>query len=92
MGGVFTARRAMRCGALSDPGFRCSMPGGAFLCVAHMSGTGMPFEGVADSCFMKRAACLPGAVWDAGGGGSVSLCELLGEFERSGGGADHLDR
>src|SRR5437879_986478 len=59
----FRRRRDAFCQALNQvPGFRCTVPGGAFYAFANVMGTGMPSKELADFLLSEAGvACLNGA-------------------------------
>jgi aspartate/methionine/tyrosine aminotransferase len=69
----FRRRRDAFCAALNQvPGFRCSLPGGAFYAFANVKGTGMSSKELAD-CLLEHAgvSCLNGAAFGEYGEGYI---------------------
>jgi aspartate/methionine/tyrosine aminotransferase len=67
----FRERRDAFCAGLNTlPGFRCTIPGGAFYAYPNISGTGMASKVLADALLEKAGvACLSGTAFGAYGEG-----------------------
>ena len=86
----FRRRRDAFCQALNQiPGFRCSIPGGAFYAFANVTGTGMHSKELADFLLHEAGvACLNGAGFGEYGNGYLrfsyanSLENLMEAAER----------
>jgi aspartate/methionine/tyrosine aminotransferase len=75
MVGEFRRRRDAMVSALNDvPGFRCSLPAGAFYAFPNITGTGLPAPELADRILNEaRVACLSGTAFGAHGAGYLRL-------------------
>jgi|SRR5271157_2216 len=88
----FRRRRDALCAGLNQvPGFRCSLPGGAFYAFANVTGTGMKSGELADCLLYEGGvACLSGASFGGCGEGYIrfsyanSPANLLEAVERIG--------
>jgi aspartate/methionine/tyrosine aminotransferase len=86
----FRRRRDAFCAGLNTiPGFRCSLPGGAFYAFANISGTGRPSKELADFLLNEAGvACLNGSAFGSYGDGFLrfsyanSLENLLEAVDR----------
>ena len=69
----FTRRRAAFCAGLNDiPGWKCTLPGGAFYAFANIKGTGRNSKGLADALLNDAGvACLSGASFGEFGEGYI---------------------
>ena len=69
----FTMRRKVFCSALNEvPGFRCSLPGGAFYAFANIRQTGIRSKELADLLLQEAGvACLSGASFGDHGEGYI---------------------
>jgi aspartate/methionine/tyrosine aminotransferase len=90
MVGEFRRRRDAMVSALNDvPGFRCSVPAGAFYAFPNITGTGLPSQDLADRLLNEAGvACLSGTAFGAHGAGYLrlsyanSLANILEAVER----------
>jgi aspartate/methionine/tyrosine aminotransferase len=88
----FRRRRDAFCAGLNAlPGFRCSIPGGAFYAFPNIIGTGFPSEVLADRLLQEAGiACLSGTAFGAYGEGYIrfsianSYENLMSAVERIG--------
>jgi aspartate/methionine/tyrosine aminotransferase len=86
----FHRRRDAFCAGLNTiPGFRCTVPGGAFYAFANITGTGMPAKELADFLLNQAGvACLSGGAFGEYGEGYIrfsyanSLENLMEAVER----------
>lgn len=69
----FRRRRDAFCAALNEiPGFRCSLPGGAFYAFPNTQGTGLPSKDLADMLLEEAGvSCLNGAAFGDHGEGYI---------------------
>jgi aspartate aminotransferase len=79
----FRRRRDAFCAALNAlPGFRCSIPGGAFYAFPNITGTGRSSEALADALLEKAGvACLSGTSFGAFGEGYLRF-SIANSYER----------
>ena len=79
----FRRRRDAICAALNAlPGFRCSIPGGAFYAFPNITGTGRSSEALADALLEKAGvACLSGTSFGAFGEGYLRF-SIANSYER----------
>ncbi|HEY7450464.1 MAG TPA: pyridoxal phosphate-dependent aminotransferase [Vicinamibacterales bacterium] len=75
MVGEFRRRRDAMVRALNEvPGFRCSLPAGAFYAFPNITGTGLPAPELADRILNEAGvACLSGTAFGAHGAGYLRL-------------------
>jgi aspartate aminotransferase len=75
MVGEFRRRRDAMVSALNDvPGFRCSVPAGAFYAFPNITGTGLTAQELADTLLNDAGvACLSGTAFGAHGAGHLRL-------------------
>ncbi|RPH64402.1 MAG: pyridoxal phosphate-dependent aminotransferase [Acidobacteria bacterium] len=75
MVGEFRRRRDAMVSALNDvPGFRCSVPAGAFYAFPNITGTGLTAQELADKLLNDAGvACLSGTAFGAHGAGHLRL-------------------
>jgi aspartate aminotransferase len=75
MVGEFRRRRDAMVSALNDvPGFRCSVPAGAFYAFPNITGTGLTSQELADKLLNDAGvACLSGTAFGAHGAGHLRL-------------------
>jgi aspartate/methionine/tyrosine aminotransferase len=79
----FRRRRDAFCSGLNAlPGFRCSIPGGAFYAFPNITGTGWSSEGLADALLEKAGvACLSGTSFGAFGEGYLRF-SIANSYEK----------
>jgi aspartate/methionine/tyrosine aminotransferase len=86
----FRRRRDALCHGLNEiPGFRCSVPGGAFYAYANVEGTGMDSRDLSDLLLNEGGvSCLDGRCFGANGKGHIrfsyanSMPNLLDAVDR----------
>jgi aspartate aminotransferase len=79
----FRRRRDAFCAGLNQlPGFRCSIPGGAFYAFPNITGTGLSSEALADALLEKAGvACLSGTSFGALGEGYLRF-SIANSYEK----------